>query len=494
MRRAITAILFLCLLPCFAATWYVDADATGANNGTSWTDAWESFGDIAWGAGGVVAGDTLAISGGVYTGTMAIGASGNPGAPITITASAEVGHNDQVVVNVGGATGFNLGSRSNIVINGVRGNAVAGDTNYGILMTNLTAGAGGVYSVDQPRFISVFHVQFIGSGGAGDDQSGPICISGKYITVGFCHIWGASDSFWHVSGITIWQPSPSDVDTYTNTLIFSNRIANLYHDGIKSGHNFSAFGNEVSGIHGSGHSDSILAQSGDFVKLYGNFIHDSNDQNIYLDNLNASTNGSVLIYNNVINSPGGFGIVLDAEGPDTLGTSCAWSNVVIANNTIPACAGECVKEVNRGNYLGLVMKNNIFGIVTNDNTKQALFYTSRTTWADANAWDYNLYLPGCVMSPNIAVWDNLNRTLAELRGSTPAREANGKSQLTPTWDANYRLLPSDTAARDSGADLSALFTTDFLGNTRIRWDIGAYAGPSKTIRATTIRGNLRGPY
>ena len=45
-----------------AADWYVDNGANGANNGTSWTHAWESFSSTNWSV--VSPGDTLYISGG----------------------------------------------------------------------------------------------------------------------------------------------------------------------------------------------------------------------------------------------------------------------------------------------------------------------------------------------------------------------------------------------------------------------------------------------
>ena len=56
------AILFSLCAFSYAASYYVDKAANGANNGTSWSNAWESFADIYW--GGVKSGDTIYISGG----------------------------------------------------------------------------------------------------------------------------------------------------------------------------------------------------------------------------------------------------------------------------------------------------------------------------------------------------------------------------------------------------------------------------------------------
>ncbi len=66
---------------------YVDKNATGGNNGTSWTDAWESFADISWGS--IQPGNIIYISGGtdstIYYEELHIGdVQGTAAYPITI--------------------------------------------------------------------------------------------------------------------------------------------------------------------------------------------------------------------------------------------------------------------------------------------------------------------------------------------------------------------------------------------------------------------------
>ena len=50
-----------------ATDWYVDNAATGANNGASWTDAWQSFAAINWGS--LQPNDTVFVKEGIYIGS-----------------------------------------------------------------------------------------------------------------------------------------------------------------------------------------------------------------------------------------------------------------------------------------------------------------------------------------------------------------------------------------------------------------------------------------
>jgi len=74
------------------ADWYVrpSGGSYGAEDGTSYATAWDGFGDITWGSGGIVAGDTLWVCGAHVSASThnavigTIGASGAAGSPITI--------------------------------------------------------------------------------------------------------------------------------------------------------------------------------------------------------------------------------------------------------------------------------------------------------------------------------------------------------------------------------------------------------------------------
>ena len=99
--------LFFCITT-FATDYYVDKNATGSNNGSSWANAWQSFSAINWSS--IQPGDFIYISGGtdstVYTTGMTVGKNGTAGHPITITigkyAPVSTGHSGRVIFDGGG--------------------------------------------------------------------------------------------------------------------------------------------------------------------------------------------------------------------------------------------------------------------------------------------------------------------------------------------------------------------------------------------------------
>ena len=105
-RLSFAVVLFLLSsLPLFATDWYVNKNANGSNNGTSWTNAWTSLGAINWASIGI--GDDIYISGGtdstVYYETLYPNIKGNTVNWSIITTGAfspsPSGHSGKVIID-----------------------------------------------------------------------------------------------------------------------------------------------------------------------------------------------------------------------------------------------------------------------------------------------------------------------------------------------------------------------------------------------------------
>jgi hypothetical protein len=101
------------------ATWYVrpSGGSYGAEDGTSYVDAWDGFTNITWGVGGVIAGDSLYVCG-THSEYLAIGASGSSGNPIIIRGDYS---GDAGIINVAGAISvcLSINSYSYITVDGL---------------------------------------------------------------------------------------------------------------------------------------------------------------------------------------------------------------------------------------------------------------------------------------------------------------------------------------------------------------------------------------
>ena len=111
---------------CFAGDWYVRKGATGSNNGTNWTDAWNEMNQINWDS--VAAGDTIWLAGGTYTSVLAIGKSGTSQNRIYVK---RVLSTDTVPTS---APGWNASYDSQVIINTDQG-IYWGTTNVGSYVT-----------------------------------------------------------------------------------------------------------------------------------------------------------------------------------------------------------------------------------------------------------------------------------------------------------------------------------------------------------------------
>lgn len=105
------------VLPIRGKNWYVDINASGANNGTNWANAWSATTNVVWGSSGVKAGDTLYISGSstgkVYPNGVTFSASGAPSSNITLRVGQDAGHTGIALMPA-----ISLNTQSYITVNG----------------------------------------------------------------------------------------------------------------------------------------------------------------------------------------------------------------------------------------------------------------------------------------------------------------------------------------------------------------------------------------
>ncbi len=474
-------ILAVLLLPknSLATGWYVDKDASGANNGTSWANAWISFSAVVWGGSGVKAGDILYISGGsvskTYTEKWTVGASGTSGNPITIMVGQDAGHNGGVIFDFGGegtGAGLNLDYRSYILIDGnVSGQRKLTIKNF--YNTSERWQARAISGMNTAQYIEIRNVNFDNVNNAFRAASGTgYNFHHNYLT----GIRGdGAVSFLASTG------------TWDANLVHDNYIGLVWNnggpDGIQNGHGTSVYNNTfrvdtVSYIVSTQHTD-YLQSTGDYVKVYNNDFINIGDSGFDSDasyfNFDPE---NIWIYNNT------FRIVDQVDiYPEYIrfyNCNQSLNNVKIFNNTFIDnewlttsfyCGDSCTATGNE-------YKNNIFYNVGPESYRVAISITGASFQDSSWSFDYNIYW-GTNM-PNIR-YLGTNYTAVDW---VAAKEPHGKTNqplfvsYTPNGsENNLRLSASDTVARDAGLDLSSYFTIDKDGVPRPQgsaWDIGAY--------------------
>jgi hypothetical protein len=316
------------------------------------------------------------------------------------------------------------------------------------------------------------------------------------VEAGYNWFHGPSPSVkWYGTCGTVFSNTGST--SYTDNLVHDNLCENMYNDGFRGSSNISIYRNIVKHIDKSGHSDSLLCQSGKYCAIFSNYVEGSGDQNIYLDNLYDSPCGPIRVYNNVINSDPGFGIIIDPEGGAGAGcggsaTGSTWNDVVIANNTFYSTSAAQVRWSRRGSITNLVVVNNIFGR-NSDNSYPAVDLDTGASFVDGTTWDYNTYSDRGAQYPTLANYSGY-KTLAQLRGLSPQREVSavtGSPAYVNAAGLDFRLASSDTLAAGNGINLAARFpflATDKSGlarpaDQRGAWDRGAFqrAGVGSTL-------------
>lgn len=466
MKRLILSLLLLCT-PAFAATnWYVDPAASGADNGTSWTDAWTSISSI---SSSVSPGDTVYISGGSTSQTYNVSGwtpiSGDASGVITYRVGQDAGHNGTVIFN--GGTNWLSGSFQYVTISG----DMNGDGLYHMKVQNYSdfvwlASSGTVSHVTLRRIwfpSMVAGIRFAGAtttavdfdalklekvyygsnGWADDVIYGLMGNAFDTNSVHDCYISiqaNNGDSAWGDDGLK-W---PSGLDFYDNHVKVN--LTSSYPDGG-----------------GAQHSD-VFQMGGSYMKIYDNIFEDVGESIAYQDNFDTvdSIHG-IYIYNNLfVNShaPGSDvarGIDIQPEGS---GVGTTFTDVIIANND----------------------------------------FVDWTTGVFLVRFDQITSCTNCVIENNIAY----NSPLGYSVGSVPVTISNNVSSSVnfvsytefSSGTNDLHLTSDNSSVIGQGLNLSTYFTTDKDGNARASsgaWDIGAYVyggTPPPSGTALQFYGNV----
>jgi hypothetical protein len=482
------------------ANCYIDSNAQGANNGTSWTDAWTNVTAVDYTS--MSPGDVINWAGGTYSGAFRIGNVGVPGNPLIIKKSQEAGKDGTVFLNGAVSTGnmwwtldgANDDSYTNSILDTLQVRSVT--NNCGIVISNYNGSAINLTGVGMQgitlRWLNLsttngsdcYGFWLHGSAGA---------VSNNVIEYCYIHDVG-QDAINAVSGTT---------SRLGDMVIRYNWLVHMGDDGIEWGvggcdvaHCIIENGRDV-----RGHPDGIQS-FGPNWRIYDNIIHDmlNSCMRIQWSVQFGATFSNLYVYGNVFYNKTETALTdplvrvandagLGGAGVDT-GT---WSNMVFFNNTFfqsksgtLALGGTQSGSVFTNTYLvNSAVFNNIFhnntqygfAVTGPNSTPQRFYYTTKDLPLDYNICSGTNVLMvsyGGVNYPSVLMLDAA-RGFAHNRVNTPL--------FTDLSRGDASLQSGDPAARNSGTNLTSLYgflpdyNIDLAGNTRGldgAWDIGAY--------------------
>jgi hypothetical protein len=494
-RIALIIVVLLCIYGhAYAANWYADRDALGANNGTSWGNAWKSFDNIVWGPGGVKAGDILYISGGstskVYSATkdgmLTIGASGLEGYPITIRVGQETGHNGWVIFDGNGTYSnlINMSGKQYITIDGeTNGQSRLRITNAPINISNELAG---------------HLVSFGGSGGNN------VVLRKAQLDTASNGIYAANInvfefSYLHIYGITndhLIRAVGSTGEIGNNKIHHCNLTTRTYSgnnsggpDGIQGTYSIdiynNVFRNEEAYTIGGQHSDYIQTDL-HRIRIFNNdFL--GGPAAVLMFNFTPVNLEDFYFYNNVIVRPGWNGLDIGTDA----GT-ISISRVYIMNNTFVDANKRSAINFTVSNTSATLSDFRINNNIFYNSGKPGSMQVIRLVMSDSHCaqvnFDYNLINAGNNGAADpVCNW----KALSQLHGQygTPKFISYIENSLV----SNLRLSNTDIAARNRGVSMQNITTIDKGGLSRPVgpiWSIGAYE-PGLGGSSLSIPANFR---
>jgi len=450
-----TIILSLVLfaVESFAADHYIRAGATGANNGSSWADAWTSFSAV--GTSGWVRGDTYYVAGGIYNGNLSI--PSRPGNEWINIIKANVSENEsdpgwnsayasnQAVIN-----GRLVISTSYIKIDGITG---LNETGYGIKI-NSSSTTESVVVLSGQSFVDIDHLEIRGPGFLSSSTG----YDGVYLN--------------------------------STTVTKGIRIANCYIHEI--GRNGITIGNLV----GTSWSDyGVLFENNILSETGGTGILTPANHGQGMQISYAYRDAYLIIRNNIFRNIVGTGMIAYLAGGSTHTYSRIYNNVfyitdpstygVMSPGVISALAGSTM------NYIYIY--NNTFSNLSGSSTvygRISLLASGITTaevrnnlWIRSNL-PYGGFLVGITAKSNNGFYGNT--------GSSNPGDTESTDPLFNIAGYDFRLRETANAT-SGGVSLASIFSTDIIGTPRINgyWSIGAYQAITGFIPPPNPPTNLR---
>jgi hypothetical protein len=415
-------LLFVIAGSSISATWYVDNQATGNNDGTSWESAWQSFATINWNL--INGGDTIFISGGpslkTYNEQLTINRSGTSGNPIVIKKGEDSGHNGTVLID--------------------------GDyTRYGILSdgnSHLT-----IQNIDCDRNTQCLRIRngshIIVENIRANLQRGKGIRFG-YISYGLikdCRITTDVGSFnYQTDGIYLQYGNNNVVNK--NHIVINNNHASPHSDGIQL------------------YQETNPTISNNYIEQTGTIPEDNNG--IW----SSTCSGSYTIYNNIIYTPH-FHTWANTFGYLEYATN---ASLRIYNNTFIGGSSPNVLMIDDPDA---IIKNNIFV----GNYAGRGVYLGNGLTNNGNL-DHNLY--GFLNSSGDIVYFSGQGNCNMSQLNSIGAEGSGIDRNNPLFEninnRDFSLL-SGSPAINAGVDLGSPFNRDKNGVARPQgngWDLGAY--------------------
>lgn len=456
IRRLLTIFLVVLFAThSFAANFYVSRGATGSNNGSNWTNAWNEMSQINFSA--VSCGDTIWLAGGTYGTTLSVAKNCSSQSALTIkrvlstdtvpvaAAGWKASYDSQVVIqDWTGYAGIRLNGITNVTIDGRFGNPL-GTTPvaYGILL----------------HCASLSSCDGINDGASNNDSTlqnievyGPPCVASESCTnngaSGVNLPYGGTGMVFH--NLYVHQQGESfRAANWISTTIENSYICCEHNDNIQ--HEDVLYDNGGSGAIKnltmrynkiwSSPNDGIFFDFGgqNGLYFYGNVYYHSGGQLMTFKQV-GSLATNIYIYNNVFENDGNFG---DYQP--------AWLDFHNVNQSSGA------------------FENNIM---------QQTYLANGSPPSDYNAYDTCFYK------------DNGAHSFCYTSGTQFLNTSASNPLL-----GNFQLTAAGATTFGKGVTLGAPYNLDALGNIRgtgNTWDIGAYQYGSSAAKTPNPPSQLTG--